>query len=74
MMVLQVLFWKLEMILFPMIFVFLMNKVLNLSARSSAELTCGSFTFELLPFRLSPLIFYHIPLSLWNKNTQILEY
>jgi len=46
-----VLFGKLESILFLMIVVFLVKKLIKLSARSSVEVKCGRSTFELLHIR-----------------------
>jgi len=45
---LKVVFADLGIILFLIIVVFIMKKMLNLSARISAEVKCGTFTFVLL--------------------------
>jgi len=48
---LQVLFGESEIIVFMIIVVFHMNKLSNLSVRSSAEAKCGILIFELLPVK-----------------------
>jgi len=46
--ILQVLFEESEIILSMIIVIFLMKKLQNLSARSTTQVKCGKFTFELL--------------------------